>query len=41
MLRLVCGSLKGVALGERPKVSLTFGAYIKPLTFLASIMISA
>ena len=30
-----------VALDKRSQVSLTFGIYIKPLTFLASIMISA
>ena len=31
MLRYVCGSSKKVALDERSKLSLTFGAYIKPV----------
>ena len=40
MVRYACGRPKWVALDERSKVSFTFGAYIKGLTFLTSIMIA-
>ena len=33
MFRYVCDSPKGAALGERSKVSFTFGSYIKAVRY--------